>query len=46
MYNCEKKISLTQTKIINKKKHDTSSKNLSTLLQSRIDKKSKVKYLD
>ena len=42
----KKKISLTQDKINNNKNHDTSLKDLSSSLQSRIDKKSKVKYLD
>jgi len=42
----KKQISLTQDKINNNKNHDTSLKDLSSSLQSRIDKKSKVKYLD
>jgi hypothetical protein len=42
----KKNINLTKTKIINKKKHDKSLKNLSSSLQLKIDKKSKIKYLD
>jgi hypothetical protein len=41
----KKRISLTKAKIINNKKHDESLKELSSL-QSMIDKKSKIKYLD
>ena len=42
----KKKISQTKAKIINKKKLDKSLKDLSLSLQSKIDKKSKIKYLD
>ena len=42
----KKKISLTKVKIINKKKQNESLKDLSSSLQSSIDKKSKIKYLD
>ena len=42
----KKKISLTKIKIINKKKQNESLKDLSSSLQSTIDKKSKIKYLD
>jgi hypothetical protein len=42
----KKKISLTKVKIINKKKQNESLKDLSSSLQSTIDKKSKIKYLD
>jgi hypothetical protein len=41
-----KRINLTKTKIIIIKKQDKSFKNQSSLLQSKIDKKSKIKYLD
>jgi hypothetical protein len=39
-------IGLTKAKIINNKKDDKSLKNSSILLQSKIDKKSKIQYLD
>ena len=42
----KKKISQTKAKIINKKKHDKSLMNISLSLQSKIDRKSKIKYLD
>ena len=42
----EKKISLTKAKIINKKKNDKPLKDYSLLMQSKIEKKSKIKYLD
>jgi len=42
----EKKISLTKAKIINKKKNDKLLKDYSLLMQSKIEKKSKIKYLD
>jgi hypothetical protein len=42
----KKKIGLTRAKIINKKKNDKPSKDSSPLLQSKIDKKSKIQYLD
>ena len=42
----KKKISLTRAKIINKKKNDKFLKDSSLLLQTKIDKKSKIKYLD
>ena len=42
----KKKMSLTRAKIINNKKNDKSLKDSSSLLQSRIDKKSKIQYLD
>jgi hypothetical protein len=42
----KKQISLTKSKIINIKQHDKSSKNSFSSIQSKIDKKSKVKYLD
>ena len=42
----KKKMSLTRAKIINKKKNDKPSKDSSPLLQSKIDKKSKIQYLD
>ena len=42
----KKKMSLTRTKIINNKKDDKSLKELSSSLQSNINKKSKIKYLD
>ena len=40
------KISLTRAKIINNKKNDKSLKELSLSSQSRINKNSKIKYLD
>ena len=40
------KISLTKSKIINNKKFNKSSKNGSSSLQSKIEKKYKIKYLD
>lgn len=42
----KKKIELTKAKIKNKKKQNKSLKELSLSLQSSIDRKSKVKYLD
>jgi hypothetical protein len=42
----KKQLSLTKAKIINKKRQDKSLKSFSTSLQSNIDKKSKIKYLD
>tara|TARA_B110000444_G_C18402225_1_gene394206 strand:- start:57 stop:461 length:405 start_codon:yes stop_codon:yes gene_type:complete len=42
----KKQIRQTKAKIINKVNSDKSLKNSSTSLQSKIDKKSKVKYLD
>jgi hypothetical protein len=42
----KKQIGLTKAKIINKKKYDKSLKDPSLSLQSKIDKKSKIKYLD
>lgn len=42
----KKQISLTKAKIINNKKNNKSLKNNSPLLQSKIDKKSKIQYLD
>ena len=42
----KKQISLTKNKIINKKKHDKSLKDLSSSVQLNINKKSKIKYLD
>jgi hypothetical protein len=42
----KKKISLTKAKITNKKKQDKSLKGFFTSLQSNINKKSKIKYLD
>ena len=41
----KKQISLTKAKI-NKKRQDKSLKEISSSLQSQIDKKSKIKYLD
>ena len=42
----KKKISSTKAKILNNKKHDQSLKDIPSSLQSKIDKKSKIKYLD
>ena len=42
----KKKISLTKAKITNIKKHDKPLEEFSSSLQSNIDKKSKIKYLD
>ena len=42
----KKQISITKAKIINNKKNDKSLKDHSSSLQSKIDKKSKIKYLD
>ena len=42
----KKQIGLTKAKIINKKKYDKSLKDPSLSLQTKIDKKSKIKYLD
>ena len=42
----KKKISLTKSKMINKKKNDKSLKELSLSSQSSINEKSKIKYLD
>ena len=42
----KKKMSLSRAKIINNKKNDKSLKELSLSLQSSINKKSKIKYLD
>ena len=42
----KKKMSLTKVKIINNKKNEKSLKELSLSLQSSINKKSKIKYLD
>ena len=39
-------MNLTRAKIINNKKDDKSLKELSSSLQSNINKKSKIKYLD
>ena len=41
-----KKLSTTKAKIINKKNENKSLKNNSLSLQSKIDKKSNIKYLD
>jgi hypothetical protein len=42
----KKKMSLTKDKIIKNKKNEKSLKELSLSLQSNINKKSKIKYLD
>jgi hypothetical protein len=42
----KKQISLTKAKILNKSRIDKSQKGLYSSLQSNIDKKSKIKYLD
>lgn len=42
----KKQLSLTRSKIANHSKNDKSLKDSSTLLQSKIDKKSKIQYLD
>ena len=42
----KKQISQTRAKIINNEKNDKSLKDSSPLLQSKIDKKSKIQYLD
>ena len=42
----KKQISLTKAKILNKSRIDKSQKELYSSLQSNIDKKSKIKYLD
>ena len=42
----KKKMSLTKVKIIKNKKNEKSLKELSLSLQSNINKKSKIKYLD
>ena len=42
----KKQIGITKAKIINSKKNDKSLKNISLSLQSKIDKKSKIQYLD
>ena len=42
----KKQISSTKAKIVKNKKHDKSLRDKSLLLQSKIDKKSKIKYLD
>ena len=42
----KKKISLTKAKIINKKKIDKPLKDYSLSMQSKIEEKSKIKYLD
>ena len=42
----KKKMSLTKVKIIKNKKNEKSLKELSLSLQSSINKKSKIKYLD
>ena len=42
----KKQISQTRAKIINDKKNDRSLKDSSSLLQSKIDEKSKIQYLD
>jgi hypothetical protein len=42
----KKQISLTKVKIINNKKHDKSLKDSSLPIQSKIAKRSKIKYLD
>ena len=42
----KKKMSLARAKIINNKKNDKSLKELSLSSQSRINKNSKIKYLD
>ena len=42
----KKKISLTKAKIIDKKNSNKSIKDLSSSFQSKIHKKSKIKYLD
>ena len=42
----KKQINLTKAKIINNKKNNKSLKNNSPLIQSKIDKKSKIQYLD
>ena len=42
----KKQINVTKAKIINNKNQDKSFKDLSSSLQFKIDKKSKIKYLD
>jgi hypothetical protein len=42
----KKQISITKNKIINKKEQNKSIKKLSLSMQSSINKKSKIKYLD
>jgi len=42
----KKQIKLTKAKILNKKKNDKTLRVLSSSLQTNIDKKSKIKYLD
>ena len=42
----KKKISETKAKIISKRNHDKSLKDISLSLQSKIDSKSKIRYLD
>ena len=42
----KKKISLTKNKIVNNKKYDKSLKDSSSSIKFKIDKKSKIKYLD
>jgi hypothetical protein len=42
----KKKINLTKAKIINKRKNNKSLKDNPPLLQSKINKKSKIQYLD
>ena len=42
----KKKINLAKAKISNNKNQDKSLKDLSSSLQFKIDKKSKIKYLD
>ena len=42
----KKKISLTKNKIVNNKKYDKSPIESSSSLKLKIDKKSKIKYLD
>ena len=42
----KKQISSTKAKLLNNKKYNKIPNNASSLLQSNIDKKSKIKYLD
>ena len=42
----KKQISITKNKIINEKEQNKSIKKLSLSMQSSINKKSKIKYLD
>jgi hypothetical protein len=42
----KKQMNLTKTKLMNNKKHNKSAKDFSSSLQSNIDMKSKIEYLD